>query len=96
MTNKPFEINSNDRSDALKEYSRILTAAVISSQFRQMLLSNPAKAIAAGFGGEAFCLENEEKNRVASIRAATLADFASELNRMQATRSVSLHALAGD
>ncbi len=96
MTNKPTDVYNSSRTDALKEYSRILTAAVISSQFRQLLLTNPAKAIAAGFGGEAFCLENEEKNRVASIRANTLADFALELNRMQAHRSASIHALAGD
>lgn len=96
MTNKPNDMNNGIRSDAFKEYSRILTAAVISSQFRQMLLSNPAKAIAAGFGGEAFCLENEERNRVAAIRANTLADFASELNRLQTHRSSSMHALAGD
>lgn len=84
------------RSDAVIEYSRILTAAVISSQFRQMLLSNPAKAIAAGFAGESFCLDNEDQNRVASIRANTLADFATELNRMRSPRSGALHALAGD
>jgi hypothetical protein len=96
MSVNPIECGTANRSDAVREYSRILTAAVISSQFRQMLLSNPAKAIAAGFGGEAFCLENEEKNRVASIRATTLADFASELNRMRQPLPGAMHALAGD
>lgn len=87
MTLKPFDCGTAANQDAVKEYSRILTAAVISAQFRTMLLTNPGKAIAAGFGGEAFHLESEESKRVASIRAATLADFATELNRMRALRS---------
>ncbi len=96
MTVNPFDYGTPIKPDAGKEFSRILTAAVISSHFRQMLLNNPAKALAAGFGGEAFHLENEERNRVASIRAATLADFASELNRMRTSRSGVVRALAGD
>lgn len=96
MINNPNEGSSPSRPDAFKEYSRILTAAVISSQFRQMLLSNPAKAIADGFGGEAFCLESEDRKRVASIRANTLADFAIELNRIRSSRTNALHAVAGD
>ncbi len=96
MTLKPFEISTVESQDAGREYSRILSAAVISSQFRQMLLTNPAQAIAAGFGGEAFHLGYEEKKHVTSIRAATLADFASELNRMRNTYSGALRAFAGD
>ena len=77
------------------EYSRILTAAVISSQFRQLLLTNPGKAIAAGFAGEAFNLDTEECKRLSSIRASTLADFASQLNGPQ-TAGVSYSAMAAD
>lgn len=62
-----------------QEYSRILTAAVINPQFRQLLLTNPGKAIDNGYGGEMFYLAREEKKRVASIRATSLADFASQL-----------------
>lgn len=65
-----------------QEYSRILTAAVINIQFRQLLLSNPAKAIESGYGGETFSLAREEKKRVAAIRATTLADFASQLSQV--------------
>lgn len=74
------------RQETVKEFSRILTAAVISSHFRKMLLTDPGKAISAGFGGEAFHLETDDKKKVASIQAATLADFASELNRMRNKR----------
>lgn len=61
------------------EYSRILTAAVINPHFRQLLLSNPGKAIDSGYGGERFHLARDEKTQVASIQATSLADFASQL-----------------
>ena len=96
MTLKPFDCGPAIDKDPAKEYSRILTAAVISSQFRQMLLSNPGKAISAGFAGEAFYLENEEKNRLAAIRATTLADFATELTLMQTQRAIMFNSIAGD
>jgi hypothetical protein len=64
-----------------QELSRILTAAVINIQFRQLLLSNPGKAIDTGYGGERFFLAREEKKRVASIRASSLADFATQLSQ---------------
>lgn len=63
------------------EYSRILTAAVINSHFRQLLLSNPEMAISSGYGGEMFHLPKEEKRRVASIRASSLEDFACQLTQ---------------
>jgi hypothetical protein len=63
-----------------QEVSRLLTAAVISSQFRQMLLANPAKAISSGYGGESFHLPREQQKRLSSIRANSLSDFAAQLN----------------
>ncbi len=73
---------STGASRSKQEYSRILTAAVINNQFRKLLLSNPAKAIENGYGGEMFSLAREEKRRVAAIRATSLADFASQLNQV--------------
>lgn len=69
-------------SRSSQEYSRLLTAAVINMQFRQLLLSNPGRAIDIGFGGEMFNLAREEKSKVAAIRASSLADFASQLNQV--------------
>jgi hypothetical protein len=63
-----------------REYSRILTAAVVNEKFRNLLLSNPAVAIKAGFGGEAFHLAEKDSERIAMIRAKTLADFAAQMN----------------
>jgi hypothetical protein len=82
MNAKTQKSETMNASRAHLEYSRILTAAVINMQFRQLLLSNPAKAIESGYGGEMFYLPREDKNRVAAIRATTLADFASQLNQV--------------
>lgn len=76
-------MNTNSyKRETTGEYSRILTAAVINLQFRQLLLANPGKAIERGYGGESFALAREEKSRVASIRATSLADFASQLSQV--------------
>ncbi len=72
---------SGSNSRTQQEYSRILTAAVINLQFRQLLLTNPGKAIETGYGGEMFSLAREEKRRVSEIRATSLADFASQLSQ---------------
>jgi hypothetical protein len=77
-----YEVGPMNASRTHQEYSRILTAAVINMQFRQLLLSNPGKAIESGYGGETFSLAREEKKRVASIRATNLADFASQLSKV--------------
>jgi len=68
------QIVDNDR-----EYSRIITAAVINAKFRKLLLSNPRMAIENGFGGEAFNLEQKESERLSAIKASTLAEFASQM-----------------
>jgi len=65
-----------------KEYSRILSAAVINSHFRQMLLNDPVKAISNGYNGEQFDIDKEEKVRLSTIRATSLADFATQLSQV--------------
>ena len=77
-----------------QEVSRLLTAAVISTQFRQMLLANPGKAITSGYGGESFNLPREQQKRVSTIRANSLSDFASQLNAIDPSWASS--SLAGD
>ncbi len=63
-----------------REYSRILTAAVVNEKFRRLLLTNPGMAIKNGFGGEAFHLGAEETRRIAAIHVSTLAEFARQMN----------------
>lgn len=62
-----------------QEYSRILSAAVINARFRQALLSNPVQAVTTGYWGEKFQLGSEERQHLASIRATSLAEFATQL-----------------
>jgi len=82
--------------EVTREYGRILSAAVISAQFRQLLLSNPGMAVSAGFAGEKFQLDNEDRNRLTAIRATTLADFASQLNVAMKLPMMGRSAVAAD
>ena len=56
-----------------------MNAAIISREFRDLLLSDPATALATGCNGESFCLTPEEEQLVFSIRASSLTDFAVQL-----------------
>ena len=79
-----------------REFSRLLTAAVINQRFRDMLLSDPARALATGYAGEAFLLGGEEHEKVVSIHASSLEDFARQLNLIQVSSPASLALAAGD
>jgi len=61
------------------EISRLLSAAVINKGFRDLLLSDPAQALAQGYFGEKFSLDNEQKSLVLSIQAESLKDFALQI-----------------
>jgi hypothetical protein len=62
-----------------KELSRLLTAAVINREFCNLLLANPALAVATGYNGQSFQLATEEEELILSIHATSLADFAAQL-----------------
>lgn len=57
----------------------MMNAAIVSKEFCDLLLNNPSKAVAGGYHGELFCLTPEEEELVLSIRASSLADFATQL-----------------
>lgn len=61
------------------ELSRLITAAVVNQKFCNLLLTNPATALATGYGGESFYLTTDEQELILSIHATTLADFATQL-----------------
>jgi len=63
-----------------QEISRLLTAAVISTRFRKLLLSDPAKALSAGYNGETFYFSREERERIVTIKAQSLADYANQIS----------------
>jgi len=61
------------------EISRLLSAAVINKGFRELLLSDPARALAQGYFGETFSLDIEQQTRILSIQADSLSDFARQI-----------------
>jgi hypothetical protein len=56
---------------------------VVNQRFRNLLLTDPAQAIAAGYNGEPFSLAGDEQQFILSIRAVSLADFAMQLVKHQ-------------
>ena len=92
MSNIFYDYHQKDENKIQREreYSRIMTAAVISERFRKLLLSNPEMAIKSGFNGEAFHLAADESRKISAIRAATLADFARQMNGFQQTAALNL------
>lgn len=73
---------SPKRQAACTEYNRILSAAVVNRQFRKLLLNDPEKAVSNGYSGEKFLLDREDRSRLASIRASSLADFAAQISQI--------------
>ena len=64
------------------ELNRLLAAAVVSRQFRNMLLTNPSVAIKNGFAGEHFSLSTDEYEMVLSARSSTLPEFAQQVGKL--------------
>jgi len=62
-----------------EELNRLLSAAVVSTRFRNLLLANPEIALASGYQGETFHLSNEDRNWLLSLRPASLVDLAANL-----------------
>ena len=79
-----------------REYSRIISAAVISQQFRKKLLSDPAKAISGGYCNEKFNITAEELRRIKMIKAKSLEEFAAKLTRIENNIFVPVPLPAGD
>jgi hypothetical protein len=79
--NPPISLITRSLSDGRLELSRLLAAAVINPHFCHLLLDNPGLALEGGFQGEDFLFTEEERELILSIRAASLADLASQLAR---------------
>jgi hypothetical protein len=63
------------------EMNRLLAAAVVSRQFCNLLLTNPARAIEEGFAGERFNLSNDEQNFILSLHAASLKELGARVHK---------------
>ena len=79
---KPINPTSISKTQFRSEYSRILSAAVVNTSFRSMLLRDPAKTVSSGYSGEKFNLGYEETRRLSGIHASTLEDFAAQIARL--------------
>ncbi|MDD3828569.1 MAG: hypothetical protein PHY79_21610 [Anaerolineae bacterium] len=62
-----------------KSLNQLLCAATVNGRFREMLLRDPAQAIAAGYFDHSFCLTPEERDLVVGIQAGKLEDFAAQV-----------------
>jgi hypothetical protein len=62
-----------------KGLNQLLCAATINRQFREVLLRNPAQALAVGYQGQTFALTSEERQVVMGIRAEHLEDLAAQI-----------------
>jgi hypothetical protein len=62
-----------------KSLNQLLCAATVNTRFRETLLRDPAKAIAAGYFDQTFSLTTEEQNLVTGIRAQQFEDFAAQV-----------------
>jgi hypothetical protein len=61
------------------ELSRLIAAAVVNEEFRNLLLTHPDIALAAGCNGEPFRLTPQERDLLLSIHATSLKDLAEQL-----------------
>lgn len=62
-----------------KSLNQLLCAATVNGRFREMLLRDPAQAIATGYFEHSFCLTPEERDLVVGIQAGRLEDFAAQV-----------------
>lgn len=76
---KSAQTGATARGENRNELSRLITAAVVSAEFRNLLLHNPALAISAGYNGERFNFPPDQHAFISSIRAESLQEFARQL-----------------
>lgn len=67
----PTEVNVSDSG----EFSRLISAAVVSEEFCALLLRNPVRAIEKGYGSETFDFSPAERARIRAVRASSLPEF---------------------
>jgi hypothetical protein len=79
MLKKIETFSYNNQPTHSQEYSRLLSAAVINRGFCNMLLSDPSKAITNGYSGEKFNLSKDAEEKLSTIHASSLQEFAAKL-----------------
>lgn len=79
IKSKPSVILFPEADPPRLELNRLLAAAVVNRQFCQLLLNDPAAALAEGYLGEAFRLAEEERRLLLALRAESLPELAQQL-----------------
>jgi len=69
------------------ELNRLLSAAIVSTGFRNLLITNPETALDKGYQGEKFNLSSDEYRWLVSVQATDLAGFASQMLDYQNKRT---------
>lgn len=80
LNNKRADRGARSDNVGNREVNKLLTAAVVSKAFCQLLLANPAQALEDGYNGMRFALTSQEKELLLSIRAKSLSELASQIN----------------
>jgi hypothetical protein len=91
LTTQIYEqyVGIQNSSLAHGDINRLLAAAVVSRQFCNVLLTDPARAISMGYAGEHFSLSTDEYSLVLSAKGSTLPEFAQQLcNHLPAPKPV--------
>jgi hypothetical protein len=81
-TNQMSSSNSGVQ-ESTNSLNRLVAAAVVNQNFRDLLLTKPAQALTSGFQGEEFDLDSQDARIILSIQADTLSDFAQQLVDLQ-------------
>ncbi len=89
---KPGNAAQKDYQDSCK----MLAAAVINKHFRKQLLDNPEKALETGFGGQSFQIGLEMKEKIGTIRANDLSEFAFQFTQQMEPSAMMVSSYAGD
>jgi hypothetical protein len=77
---KPTRHQGSPNSSAI---SRLLCAAVVNKEFRELLLTDPGLALSQGFQGESFPLDYQERKLILSIQADNLRYLALQITSSQ-------------
>lgn len=61
------------------EIDRLITTAIVSTRFRELLLSDPTTALTDGYNGYNFNLSTDEQTWLIGIEAKNLDDFVTQV-----------------
>lgn len=77
----PPQRSMGRRREKTSGLTRLFAAAIVNHQFREKLLNEPHAALVNGYPGQVSPLTEEEKTLIISIRAKSLPDLATQVNR---------------